>query len=246
MERGAFLNRPVSTTAQLVNELKSDPVVLKRYEKHFLLSKSQLIKVFESLHVEPLTKTKRYLAFGINGNYRESKHWFLYHRGELVFADSHHRPIIKRSCGNPMVTFAPLVSEANKGMHTQPVASAHPATEVAQPSAPAAPLNVAEQPANPVVPLPAMPEATTQVAVVAPPSGFYNPDPAAVTNLTDLGPVSGGGSDAWALGVLAGAGAIALADHGGSSGKAPVPEPTTILGLGVGAAFFARKRKARA
>jgi hypothetical protein len=107
MEHNSFLQKPVFSTKALTQQVGSDPTVLKRYERHFMLNKDVLKEYFGRLELMPLRETRRYLVYNVDASFKINKKMLILQKGTLVFADTNGKPILKRTCGNPMVAYLP-------------------------------------------------------------------------------------------------------------------------------------------
>ena len=107
MEHNAFLRKPVFSAKALAQQVGSDPTVLKRYERHFMLNKDVLKEYFTKLELVPLRETRRYLVYNVDANFKIKKKMLILQKGTLVFADKTGKPVLKRTCGNPMVAYLP-------------------------------------------------------------------------------------------------------------------------------------------
>ena len=249
-EHNAFLNSPVASTDQLIKQLHRDPQVLKRYERHFMMSEPTLVHYFKGLHVEPLTHDKKYLVFNVDDAF-SIKHRLLHlKKGTLVFADSSHKPILKRSCGNPMVAYLPALGESAQKMHSAggsgtPVSTrsaSNPGSLDALSQDDSSTLNamVPPIPADALVADEGVPVGSALVITPSPASPLVGTGP--VDAITGLG---GGGS----LGFLALAGIIGgvALNHGGGGGggviPATTPEPAAYIPFGIGLAGMGLLRR---
>ena len=111
MEHNAFLSKPVFSTSELTKQVGSDPTVLARYVRHFMMDKAKLKKYFTSLRIRPLKETRRYLVFNVDKKLKIGRKMLLMRKGTLVFTDSKGKPILKRSCGNPMIEALPALGQ---------------------------------------------------------------------------------------------------------------------------------------
>lgn len=241
MERGAFLRRPARSRAQLINQLRDDPVVAARYARHFGMNDKELIQYFGTLHGSTLTSTRRYQVWHVNPDGTLGSRMLLLKSGTPVFMDGMNRIALKASCGNPML-------------------DSRTARAAIPPSVP----RVATAP--PVETVAAAPERLTTtpdvVAVVPPPSVIETPAPPPVVDVTPVPapvvvapppagapqvfvPTGGGGPNLGGLIALPLVGALAFGHSGGGGGSAPVPEPTTIAALVTGVGMVLARRRAR-
>ena len=148
MERGSFLRRHVETPAQLVNQVRNDPVVARRYMRYFGRNRSDLIAYLQTLRIKPLTQDHRYEVYYVHkGEIMGSKMLHM-KRDSRIFIDRNGTPVMKLSCGNPM-----LIHEVPKPVVIR--------------TKPTPPEIVTPTPPTPVKPTPLQP---TEVAAPVPPT----------------------------------------------------------------------------
>jgi hypothetical protein len=232
MEHGAFLNKPVFSTKELIAQLDTDPIVAKRFERHFMMDKADIRKVFASLVLKPLPVTRKYEVYNVDKNFKVGKKILTFKKGTLAFVNEAGKPILKRSCGNPMAVLPPIGVTAESIQEPRPV-------ELASTEAPMVFATIVEPELNiletAIVPeLPAI-ETVAPAEAVEP----LQPEPPAAPITPVLAPAA---LSPW-LGPL-GLPILAVNPRsGGGSAPPPVPEPASLLVLAGGAAFVARRRK---
>lgn len=258
MEHSAFLTSPVFDVDGLVHELRASHLVQQHYESHFHLNQDSLQREFSSLHLEPLMVGKRYLVYNVDETGVVRSRMLLLPFGTQVFADQKHKPILKRSCGNPMIAVVPVSGEPGQDVHSEssqkpvdelkqdglPIAEAETATdEILASTASSFPL--AEEPlvadvVSPVATTDVMDQGLSEVAPLVF-DGTYESPP----SLFSAGPTGVGGSIGSITGGLGFLGTLFGTGHlftsGGSShspvpprGSSPVPEPTMLVGFAIG------------
>ncbi len=107
--RGAFIRRPVKSVPDLVAHVKTDPVVMARFTRHFRLTPTQLQNYFSSLHIAKLANDGVYLVYNVHEDNVIRGRYFKLKKGTLVFADNTGRPILKKECGNAMTMSLPSI-----------------------------------------------------------------------------------------------------------------------------------------
>jgi hypothetical protein len=234
MEHNAYLRKPVFSKAELIAQL-DDPVVLKRYERHFKMSKPDLTRRFSEFRMGPLPETRRYQVYNIDPKYVIRKKNLAMKRGTLAFFDRNGKPVMKRSCGNPMVAYLPPVGKVASAM-TPPAEL--PLEEPEQPEVFASLVPPVEDMAETaIVPtLSSMESTSTEGGLmeVVPPAPA---PPVAVPPILPIVP----GLPFWPfLGLLAPA---FIGPGGGRTVPPPVPEPASILVIGAGIAAMAARRR---
>src|SRR5688572_161740 len=87
MPTRSFLNKPAHSVAQLIQQVRTDPVVLKRYMLHYDMSMDELIEFFRTLRVGKLDKTGYYKIYHVDKNFTIGHRMLRVKAGELVFVD---------------------------------------------------------------------------------------------------------------------------------------------------------------
>jgi hypothetical protein len=252
MERGAFLRKPAESRQQLINQVRQDPIVSARYQRHFGMTHDEVIQYFSQLNTGKLQEGGRYAVWHVReeDGVPHTK-WLTLRTGEPIFADADGRAVLKLNCGNPMVDRM----VARRAITTdQEVAVAPPLPPIVKVAEP--PAFVAQQvPVVAVVPPPAIStlEATrlgappalapVEIAVVPPipPVIAAAPafPPAALLALPLLFAGGGGGGGA------AGPPGLGSAPLPSTTYADAVPEPGTMAAFGLGAAVLALRRRRR-
>jgi len=232
-DRNAYLNRPVSSVAALVSQLKGDPEVADRYMRHFGMSKHDVIAMVSKLHMTRLQRDQPVDMFSVPQGGAIKSHKDVLKKGERVFVDAKGKVILKVKCGNPVV----------RGREKTELALVPPPLE--SPSAikslaPAIPTPTA--PSNTVAQLIA-PERAPDIAdtvAVAPPVA-PNPNETAVVNSSYPGGSKGINGLVF-LPILA---ILPTIPHHHGNPLPPAPEPVTGTLLLAGAASLALRRRRR-
>lgn len=211
-DQNSFLNRPANTVSELISQVKSDKEVAGRFMRHFAMTKEDVVEMFSKLKIGRLPQDGVYLVYNVPGWEEVRSRALFFRKGTLVWTDQNGTPVLKASCGNPMVRGSDIgVAAVATGVKVQPVLAyrdlAGPTPETsfieATPTL-AAPGNIEVNAADVLPTVPATPSVSRESFPYILPLG---------------------------LGAL----------FGFSNGSSPpVPEPCTLLVLGGGAAALAR------
>jgi len=236
MPLGAFVTKTVSSPSELGDLIDRDRVTGLRYSKHYGMSPNELSHyIKDNLVVYTLPKTRTFTTYYVTKSGRIIEHEKTLKAGSRVLASPKGVPVIDLRCGNPLGKSLPkVVSQVQSSKQTTPPATqpTTPAEVAAQP--PMKDTLVAAAPAESVVPQP------IQEAVLAEPP-FELPIAAA----TPISALASSGAN-WLAPALLGAGAIGTLVGGRGGGSTVVPEPSSMMALGMGAmmlmAQFRKKR----
>ena len=232
LEPHSFVRKPVRSRYELLRHFDSDPVVRARYAKHFGASEAAVRDMFSGLHVDELSESKRYLVYNYQNDGRiESRH-LPYSRGERVFADANGRPVLRLSCGNPMVPGTYLAPPPTLTFHTPP-----------EPT----PVFEEEMPPVPVDTVFPVPEPDTEVVLVPPTAAPPTPLTPLSPTAPPVIPVVAAGPNLLPLLGLATLGGIATTIGGGDTPSSPptnaVPEPAGLIAIGTGVGLMLIRRR---
>lgn len=237
-ERNAFLDQPVSCMADLVQQVRHDPAVADRYERHFGMSFDQVIFWFKSFHVRPLYASDTVSQYSAYPDGSLHKHTSVLAAGTLVFADQNDHPILRLLCGNPIY----------KGSETQsavipPSLSPHQVSQVV----PMTPTDAPGTPSDSVAMTPPPSVATEDIAEVLPPVTPITPvvpETPPVITPPATPPVELHDVLTPLFSVAAAAGGL-ISVAGGSTRVQPSPEPLmiAILALGVAGTLALKKNR---
>lgn len=106
----SFLVKPVWSVRELVEQIRKEPKVARRYERHFGIDAEWLADYFEkNLKLKPLSKSGTYLMY----YYDEKKDKIGVRRsrlrkGSFVFVTADGTPVLFHLCGNPLTSSLPI------------------------------------------------------------------------------------------------------------------------------------------
>ena len=233
----AFVNRRIDTTASLVKQVKADPEVADRYERHFAMNRRELVAYLGRLHPTRLAKTGAYTVYSVPDGGFVKMHRQALKKGSPVFADAAGRPTLIVKCGNPL-TLGPSRSRKGNLLTVLP-----PEEEGTRQMAMVAPRDSDfETPEDLMAMIPALPE-----EILAPTSPLIG-GAAAMPLVASVPASASGGSFPWLAGLPLLFPIVGSASHSGGNGDgggliAPVPEPATMAVMAVGCVVGARRRR---
>ncbi|RYG23357.1 PEP-CTERM sorting domain-containing protein [bacterium] len=229
----SFVNRKVTDTKSLVNQINSDPVVADRYQRHFGMTRQEVVAYVSNLHRGALPETGTYTIYSVPDAGYVKMHTAKLKKGEPMFLDPSNRPILIAKCGNPVVMGPSDVRKGNPMAFTPTGdSSTREFTEVVPREA------SPEGEATLVAMIPPVPEVvpTTIVPVT--------PVPAAPMTMVPVTATGGGFNGLPFLGALPLLLPFIGGGDGNGGGTQAVPEPATMVALGLGAVALIRRRRA--
>lgn len=210
----AFLNRKVSSTAQLVAQAKSDPEVMDRYVRHFSMTPDEVVALLSQLRLGPLPAEGTFKIYSVPGTGYLKAHMERLKKGHMMFFMADGTPALVALCGNPVI----------EGKDTTLVTMSPTSLDQTGPALPIdTPVAITETP----------------LAIdLTPKEAFVPTVPEINRGKENLNPVPRIGASP--IGLL-GLGMFGLVSRRSSS--PPVPEPATIAAVGIGCAAVFRRRK---
>jgi hypothetical protein len=125
MPRGSFLTQPVQSTWQLAQQVRTNPVVAARYEKHFGVSPSRFADYAQSqLRYQRLKSAGCYRVFFIRKDGSIGSNVRKLRKGTEVFMHVRTgKPVLLAECGNPMTTALPGYTLHQRSAEHEPVST---------------------------------------------------------------------------------------------------------------------------
>lgn len=221
-EPNAFIDKPTPTMESLLGAVRSDAVVMSRFMRHFGMTREEVLAYLGSLKRGAIREDGAYLIYNTPESGEIRARVLFYRKGTAVWMDESGNYILKLSCGNPMI----------RGTDHR---SADDPSEIAMKSFTDVRALVTDPPTGIDV--------GTMTRTVVPP---VVPETAAITFTSEppTNPVYTAGQLIVPAGLIIPYTANILI----STGK-PIPEPASMLALGLGMASFAamrRRKKAKA
>lgn len=132
MPRGSFLTQPARSAWQLGTQVRTNPLVAARYEKHYGVSASQFADYAQGqLGVRPLKRSGSYRVFFIRTDGSIGSRVRKLHKGTPAFVHLRTgKPVLLAECGNPMSTDLPGYSAPGGQSTTAPKPKATAAVPV--------------------------------------------------------------------------------------------------------------------
>lgn len=230
--RNSFIDRPVADARDLVRQVRADPVVADRYERHFSMDRAAVLRFLGTLHRARLARAGTFTIYSVPTDGHIKMHVGRIPKGEPMFMDRAGRPVLVVRCGNPVVlgpsyrAHAPMTIGDLSSVRTLDLPMADALDRV------------------PLALVPGTPESEILNATSLAIAGEPAPETQALAREILLSPKSSGleGLSLMLpiLGFLGGHGSHA---GSGSVTPPPVPEPAPFLALAGGVAALARRRR---
>lgn len=217
----AFINRKVETTAQLVAEARNDKSVMDRYQRHYGMSRAEVLEYLGSLKPDTIKEEGVYAVYSVPEGGRIKLHMERLKKGHKVFSSPDGEPQLILKCGNPLTMGPKSVVAVNQTpvTTTEVMVEETPLEIMTSIETETEPL-MALEPAEPKYTLVTPPTEEETAIPIAPLAGGFNPLPLALGGLVFL-------------------------DNGGDSSQ-PVPEPMTMAVFGAGIAYMGLRKRRKA
>lgn len=216
MPRNSFLRESANTQAQLIAQVKKYPEVRDRYMRHFAMTEEEVITYFKGLKLSRTKQDGDYVVYNVPQNTGVLRSKILrLKKGTKVWVDWQGDFVLQWICGNPM-------GRGPKPVHGDVVA------DIAAPSADMVPVGT---------PVPGEAEGPMFATTAEPPTPTFSE--ALPVNPGFLAPIARSSAP---LGLLL---LPLLLIKPPNDEPDPVPEPMTMVVMGVGVATLIARRRPR-
>ncbi len=218
-ELNAFINKPANSIPELIAQIKADKQVADRFMRHFSMTKQEVVEFVSSLRLGTISKSGYYTIYSAPENGILKAHVSFFKKGTPAFVDSDGNAVLRVKCANPFVVGkAPGITAKANIQDTITTANEMSITAGIV-SAPDSEIEAS---------IPAVPEISEDLT-----------DGSLALGVVPTPPVT---SSSGFLGSLLGVGgAVSIMNK--PPEPDPVPEPTSMVALSLGALALLRKKK---
>ena len=218
-ELNAFINKPANSIPELIAQIKADKQVADRFMRHFSMTKQEVVEFVSSLRLGTISKSGYYTIYSAPDNGILKAHVSFFKKGTPAFVDSDGNAVLRVKCANPFVVGkAPGITAKANIQDTITTANEMSITAGIV-SAPNSEIEAS---------IPAVPEISEDLT-----------DGSLALGVVPTPPVT---SSSGFLGSLLGVGgAVSIMNK--PPEPDPVPEPTSMVALSLGALALLRKKK---
>lgn len=220
-EPNSFLIYPAPNHAALMRQARTEPVLMKRFMRHFGIGREEVLTMLEGLKLGRLEEDGMYLIYNVPESEELRSRVIFYRKGTLVWVNQSGQPVLKASCANPMV----------RGTDIALAYVAPPKVNMTSSMA----MRDFEAVTPPETAMVLNPMSTIEPTVIETGAQALLPQPPEIPLVSNQ-PIAA----PWWILPAAGAFFIRTGDD-----PPPIPEPGTIIAFGAGAAALAARRKAR-
>ena len=218
-ELNAFINKPANSIPELIAQIKADKQVADRFMRHFSMTKQEVVEFVSSLRLGTISKSGYYTIYSAPENGILKAHVSFFKKGTPAFVDSDGNAVLRVKCANPFVVGkAPGITAKANIQDTITTANEMSITAGIV-SAPNSEIEAS---------IPAVPEISEDLT-----------DGSLALGVVPTPPVT---SSSGFLGSLLGVGG-AVSVMNKPPEPDPVPEPTSMVALSLGALALLRKKK---
>jgi hypothetical protein len=218
-ELNAFINKPANSIPELIAQIKADKQVADRFMRHFSMTKQEVVEYVSSLRLGTISKSGYYTIYSAPDNGILKAHVSFFKKGTPAFVDSDGNAVLRVKCANPFVVGkAPGITAKANIQDTITTANEMSITAGIV-SAPNSEIEAS---------IPAVPEISEDLTDGSLALGVV-PTPPVTRSSGFLGSLLGVG------------GAVSIMNK--PPEPDPVPEPTSMVALSLGALALLRKKK---
>jgi hypothetical protein len=218
-ELNAFINKPANSIPELIAQIKADKQVADRFMRHFSMTKQEVVEFVSSLRLGTISKSGYYTIYSAPDNGILKAHVSFFKKGTPAFVDSDGNAVLRVKCANPFVVGkAPGITAKANIQDTITTANEMSITAGIV-SAPDSEIEAS---------IPAVPEISEDLTDGSLALGVV-PTPPETSSSGFLGSLLGVG------------GAVSVMNK--PPEPDPVPEPTSMVALSLGALALLRKKK---
>ena len=218
-ELNAFINKPANSIPELIAQIKADKQVADRFMRHFSMTKQEVVEFVSSLRLGTISKSGYYTIYSAPENGILKAHVSFFKKGTPAFVDSDGNAVLRVKCANPFVVGKAPGITAKANIQDTITAANEMSITAGIVSAPNSEIEAS---------IPAVPEISEDLT-----------DGSLALGVVPTPPVT---SSSGFLGSLLGVGG-AVSVMNKPPEPDPVPEPTSMVALSLGALALLRKKK---
>jgi len=218
-ELNAFINKPANSIPELIAQIKADKQVADRFMRHFSMTKQEVVEFVSSLRLGTISKSGYYTIYSAPDNGILKAHVSFFKKGTPAFVDSDGNAVLRVKCANPFVVGKAPGITAKANIQDTITTANEMAITAGIVSAPNSEIEAS---------IPAVPEISEDLT-----------DGSLALGVVPTPPVT---SSSGFLGSLLGVGG-AVSVMNKPPEPDPVPEPTSMVALSLGALALLRKKK---
>ena len=218
-ELNAFINKPANSIPELIAQIKADKQVADRFMRHFSMTKQEVVEFVSSLRLGTISKSGYYTIYSAPDNGILKAHVSFFKKGTPAFVDSDGNAVLRVKCANPFVVGKAPGITAKANIQDTITTANEVSITAGIVSAPNSEIEAS---------IPAVPEISEDLT-----------DGSLALGVVPTPPVT---SSSGFLGSLLGVGG-AVSVMNKPPEPDPVPEPTSMVALSLGALALLRKKK---
>jgi len=98
----AFLNQRATSIKSLVNQARTDPEVMDRYQRHYAMTRAEVTAFLSTMRIGRMDKACVTTIYSVPPDGHIKMHYGKVREGAYVFCDLAGNPILLAKCGNPL------------------------------------------------------------------------------------------------------------------------------------------------